>query len=266
MKRIIPFLLLALVLAACHEDNSTVLLSGPQFAKDGPGKPDKPPKPDNPAERQITLCAKQAVVDEINGIQEPWPDDYAGWNGPEIGSSGPSCGVDESTQAGEYGPSGTFTYMSEGPELEWKFRGEGFVPPIRGWAYGYHHYVLIYYPDPWPGRDLVCLGDGKASGSGRLTLQGSHDFGGTITDGKVWIVRKNWVDCTGTDEKDPYWANPEGVPRLTNDRNDNGDADATETRLWCYPPTCGYDEGDLAYDWLFEATGQDLVNYTDTGG
>ena len=72
------------------------------------------------------------------------------------------------------------------------------------------------------------------------------------------------MDCSGYDVNEPYWDNPEGVPRLTNNRNDVDPTDATETRLWCDPPWCHYDFGELAYDWLFEKTGEDLITYIDT--
>ncbi len=168
-------------------------------------------------------------------------------------------------------PDGTFTYTTEGPELEWEFEGRGFVPPNRI-AGTYHHYVLVYYADPWPGTNLVCLagsGDpfisepwiGVPFTGDSLSLSGSHDFGMNINDGKIWIVRRDWVDCTGYDQQDPPWTNLDRVPRLTNDRNEDGEADATETRRDC--PSCDYGEGVLAYDWLFETA---LINYHDTDG
>jgi hypothetical protein len=216
---------------------------------------------------EVQLCAKQVVVEEINGIQEPWLIEDAGWTGPAINSTEPGCGVSDS----EWAPHGTFTYTPEGPEFEWKFEGEGFVTP---WVSGiYHQYVLVYYPDPWPGTNLVCLagsGDpfitepwiGVPFTGDSLTLSGSHDFGMDLNDGKIWIVRRDWVDCTGREVNDPPWANLYRVPRLTNDRNDDGEADATETRRECYP-RCDYGDGWLVYDWLFETA---LINYRYTPG
>ena len=216
---------------------------------------------------EVVLCAKQVVVEEINGIQEPFRDGSGDWTGPDINSTEPGCGGSDS----EFRPYGTFTYTPEGPELEWKFEGTGFVTPLLG---TYHHYVLVYYADPWPGENLVCLagrGDpfvtepwiGVPFNGDSLSLSGSHDFGMDISDGEIWIVRRDWVDCTGyeADEGDPPWANDEHVPRLTNDRNDDGEPDATETRRDC--SACEYGQGWLAYDWLFETA---LINYHDTDG
>jgi hypothetical protein len=200
---------------------------------------------------EIQLCAKQAVVDEINSIQEPWPVDSGGWTGPEVNSTDPSCGFTNSPWA----PYGTFTYTPEGPDFEWEFQGQGFVPT----GSTYHHYLLVYYPDPWPGRDLVCLADGIPDRQGTFSLSGSWTYAPDVIDGKIWIVRRDWVDCTGYEVNDPPWANLDRVPRLTNDRNDDGEGDATETLRDC--STCDYGEGMLAYDWLFETA---RINYRST--
>jgi hypothetical protein len=228
---------------------------------------------------EVQLCAKQAVVEEINNIQEPWPVDDAGWTGPVITSTEPGCGVTDAPWA----PYGTFTYMPEGPELEWEFEGHGFVPrnPTNGIN---HQYILVYSPDPWPGRNLVCLPqhdwtpdcgvDGlgcerwvRPGTQGNLTIEGSYDFGTDLNDAKIWVVRAGWVDCTGNgaEVRDPpyrIWVNDERVPRLTNDYNDDGEADATGTTRTCWPG-CDWDERILAYDWLFETA---RINYRDTDG
>jgi hypothetical protein len=197
----------------------------------------------------IELCAKQGVVEEINDIQEPWPEDYAGWEGPVINSTSPACGVQ-----GFYAPRGTFTYTTAGPELDFEFHGEGFVPQTE---IGVHAHMLVYYPDPWPGRGLVCLGGGLADPEGTLRIERVVNLGRDLSNAKIWIVRDDWVDCSGDEANDPFWENPDRVPRLTNDRNDDGRSDATETLLWCRPD-CDYGGGNLAYDWLFETA---LINY-----
>jgi hypothetical protein len=223
---------------------------------------------------EIQLCAKQGVIEEINGIQEPWPLNDADWSGPVVNSTEPECGVTD----GQFTPHGTFTYTPEGPELEWEFTGEGFVPPnVENGTR--HNYVLVYYPDPWPGRNLVCLAGRGDPGvpdtygpndylipdlEGNLSGDGSHDFGRDLTGAKIWIVRRDWVDCTGFEAigDEPPWVNDKPVARLTNDRNDDGEADATITLRHCWP-YCDLDEAVLAYDWLFETA---RINYRDTDG
>ena len=80
-------------------------------------------------------------------------------------------------------------------------------------------FTLVYYPDPWPGKNLVCLGSGKTDGAGYIKIAGSKAF----TDGegnptglpmkydanfnpiapsgsagaKVWLVASEDVTCTG---------------------------------------------------------------------
>jgi hypothetical protein len=210
---------------------------------------------------QVLLCAKQRVVDEINQIQEI---DKRSWEGPVVNSTRWSCHVADSPLR----PVGTFTYRVAGPQFEWSFEGGGFLPYSPTAIY--HRYVAILYPDPWPGRRLVCLdlvrNNITPDETGRLRLSGSVDLGRDLVNAKIWIVRRHWVDCSGHDYdidiNDVPWPNHDGVPRLTNDRNQDGRGDASETLHWC-SPNCGWGNADLAYDWLFETA---LVNYRDTDG
>jgi hypothetical protein len=57
------------------------------------------------------------------------------------------------------------TYNLAGPTFEFVFNGKGLVP-------GYE-YTLMYYPDPWPGKGLICLGSGIANEGGNVHLAGS---------------------------------------------------------------------------------------------
>lgn len=225
----------------------------------------------------IYLCAKQPVVEEINGIDEPWPEDDPSWSGPIVNSTDPDCGVWSS----EYSPHGIFRYKTEGPRFEWEFEGEGFVPTVLyyvddNWTvFVRHRYRVIIYPDPWPGLNLVCLGEGRPSVSpeGVLSLSGSSDLHGDLTNAKIWIVGSSmeggaddvvdFVDCTGRGAS-YYWTNGYGVPRLTNDRTNNGVTDATKSghHCWGRPLWCMWPEFTFYYDWLFETA---LVNYHDTG-
>jgi hypothetical protein len=219
---------------------------------------------------EVELCAKQAVLEEINAIQEPWPNDDANWTGPQVNSTIPACGVQDYADT----PHGTLRYYPEGPRFDWEFDGVDFVPwTTDETGYRYHQYVLVFMPgESWPGRNLVCLkgagdpatgvGDWIANDSGQLTGTGSYNFGADLTDARFWIVRRDWVDCTGHDNNTPQWTNLGDSPRLTNDRNDDGQAEASETLIFC-SPNCDYGEGELTYDWAFETA---LVNYHDTDG
>ncbi len=54
----------------------------------------------------------------------------------------------------------TFDFVFNGHELE------------AGWDY-----TLIYYPDPWPGDGLICLGFGTTNDGGNVNIKGSFDTG-----------------------------------------------------------------------------------------
>jgi hypothetical protein len=281
MKRSIPFLLLAFATAACQDQGPRGPADDPLFAKD---KNCDDPKWENhpsctggggPAvpTAQATLCAKQAVIEQINGdVWRANREDFWQFNGgaiidgENVGSTGEDCGIaDEDVPLT---PSGTFTYTPEGPVFEWEFKGAGFPKPERGPAYGAHRYVLIIYDNPWPGgTGLKCLSSGIydeaaiPNGKGRLTLQGTTELNEPLVDAKIWIVRWAWVDCASGQLRNdavnpgspppqswPFWP-AEPIP------------DATYS-LWGPYWNDGY--GMFAYDWLFEATVGDLVNYIDT--
>jgi len=65
-------------------------------------------------------------------------------------------------------------------------------------------YTLIYYPDPWPGAGLICLGEGTTDAKGRIHINGTADTGDLpkdfddnyLLDGaKIWLVLSDDVDC-----------------------------------------------------------------------
>ena len=62
-------------------------------------------------------------------------------------------------------------------------------------------YTLIYYPDPWPGSGLICLGSGTANDYADVHIMGRVDTGdlpaeADENDGaKIWLVLSNDVDC-----------------------------------------------------------------------
>jgi len=62
-------------------------------------------------------------------------------------------------------------------------------------------YTLIYYPDPWPGTGLICLGSGTVNEEGDIHIAESVDTGDLpiATDenlgAKIWLVLSDDVDC-----------------------------------------------------------------------
>lgn len=63
---------------------------------------------------------------------------------------------------------GQMKYNLLGPEFRFSFQGKNLVPDMD--------YTLLYYPDPWPGENLVCLGSQKANDKGNLQIHGEHQF------------------------------------------------------------------------------------------
>lgn len=90
---------------------------------------------------------------------------------------------------------GKMKYNLAGPTFNFVFNGHGLE---AGSAY-----TLIYYQDPWPGSDLICLGDGTVNDYGDIHIMGSVDTGdlpaekdGNYPDGaKIWLVLSDDVDC-----------------------------------------------------------------------
>ena len=93
----------------------------------------------------------------------------------------------------EGGAWGKMTYNLSGPEFAFVFNGHGLNSG--------DDYTLIYYPDPWPGKGLICLGSTTATGDGDVHIMGSVDTGGLPAaydenDGaKIWLVLSDDVDC-----------------------------------------------------------------------
>ncbi len=95
----------------------------------------------------------------------------------------------------EDGSWGKMTYNTSGSELKYVFNGHQLVAG--------QDYVLIYYPDPWPGEGLICLGTGRVDENGNLHLRGPIDTGDLPAEnddnypdgGKIWLVLLDDVDC-----------------------------------------------------------------------
>lgn len=102
----------------------------------------------------------------------------------------------------EGGMWGKMKYNLSGPTFDFVFNGHGL--PIG------QEFTLIYYPDPWPGNGLICLGSGIVvedgilgtdEGSGNIHIKGSVDTGSLPiesdeNDGaKIFLVPSGDVDC-----------------------------------------------------------------------
>ena len=110
----------------------------------------------------------------------------------------------------EDGAWGKMTYPLEGPNFKFVFNGHGLEPETG--------YTLIYYPDPWPGTRLICLGAATSNRGGNVHIAGSQETGdlpiandlnhpdnpgheacienSTCIEGaKIWLVLSSDVDC-----------------------------------------------------------------------
>ena len=64
---------------------------------------------------------------------------------------------------------GKMKYNICGQEFDFVFNGYDLKPGGE--------YVLVYYHDPWPGKDLLCLGSDKADEAGNIHLAGYMETG-----------------------------------------------------------------------------------------
>lgn len=89
---------------------------------------------------------------------------------------------------------GKMTYNLSGPRFKFVFNGHDLVPG--------EDYTLIYYPDPWPGNGLICLGESRANDEGNVHIRESVDTGDLPADydiaplggAKIWLVLSDDVD------------------------------------------------------------------------
>jgi hypothetical protein len=105
---------------------------------------------------------------------------------------------------------GRMSYNLWGPTFNFVFHGRRLAPG--------EEYTLIYYPDPWPGENLICLGSGTANKGGNLLIKGREDIGTSLpaeydanwtpcgenapadclsgaVGAKIWLVLTSDVDC-----------------------------------------------------------------------
>jgi hypothetical protein len=95
----------------------------------------------------------------------------------------------------EDGAWGKMKYNLSGETLDFVFNGHNLDAGVD--------YTLIYYPNPWPGNGLICLGSGTVNEDGNIHIKNSVDTGdmpiaGDINNGaKIWLVLSGDVDCDG---------------------------------------------------------------------
>jgi hypothetical protein len=88
----------------------------------------------------------------------------------------------------EHGAWGKMKYTPVGTELQFNFQAHKLLP--EQW------YSLIYYPDPWPGYELIILAETMSDSDGNLQIKDSIDsgdlprsFDDNYLDGaKIWLV------------------------------------------------------------------------------
>jgi len=106
---------------------------------------------------------------------------------------------------------GQMHYNLVGDTFSYSFQGKRLVPESD--------YTLIYYPDPWPGSNLMCLGNGTSNPAGNLQIHGEKEIltglptpddanfyaGGETAVGpsgavgaKIWLVLSADVQCNST--------------------------------------------------------------------
>ena len=107
-----------------------------------------------------------------------------------------------------------------GDKFKFSFEGRGLPPETD--------YTLIYYPDPWPGTGLICLGSGKTTPptikgkkkekekGGKIEIHGNVDIGTSLpasydanftpispsgaVGAKIWLVLSADVKCDATSQ------------------------------------------------------------------
>ena len=97
----------------------------------------------------------------------------------------------------EDGAWGKMKYNLSGETFDFVFNGHGLEPGL--------HYHIIYYPDPWPGEGLICLGGSTVNEDGDVHIAVSFDIDDLPfpTDenypegAKIWLVKTSDLRCGG---------------------------------------------------------------------
>ena len=118
---------------------------------------------------------------------------------------------------------GRLNYSLWGPKFKFSFEGKRLLPK--------KNYTLIYFPDPWPGEGLICLGNGKSNKAGNINIKGDRDIGTSLpakvlnitgkadvadanfnpispsgaVGAKIWLVQTEDVDCGNGTSKMLNW-------------------------------------------------------------
>jgi len=93
----------------------------------------------------------------------------------------------------EGGAWGKMKYNQSGSTFDFVFNGHDLDAGVD--------YTLIYYPDPWPGTGLICLGSGTVNEEGDVHIAESVNTGDLPACGdpnigaKIWLVLSDDVDC-----------------------------------------------------------------------
>ncbi len=106
---------------------------------------------------------------------------------------------------------GQMRYNLLGDEFNFSFEGKKVLPETD--------YTLIYYPDPWPGMGLICLGSSTSNHAGNLQINGKLAMTSGLpapydknfnpvepsgaTGAKIWLVSSADVKCENSGDIDP---------------------------------------------------------------
>ena len=107
----------------------------------------------------------------------------------------------ETWECVEDGAWGKMTYRLSGPEFRFVFNGHGLESDSM--------YTLIYYPDPWPGEGLICLGEAVADEYGDVHINArvnTCDLPAPYDENegaKIWLVLSDDIDCEGSELEGP---------------------------------------------------------------
>lgn len=118
---------------------------------------------------------------------------------------------------------GQMQYNLLGDEFKFSFQGKKLLPDTD--------YTLIYYPDEWPGKGLICLGSNTANADGNMQIHGKlaipsglpapydKNFNPIAPSGavgaKIWLVLSADVKCESSGEIDPETGLPADPAQMT---------------------------------------------------
>jgi len=191
--------------AAAYDPNSPEEGIVLKRKSDPPGNPDNPGKPKGPDKPKDVSPKEDPGPPEDPGKDNDNKDRPKGPSGPSGGSNTGHLYLfakdPETWEIIEGGPWGKMKYNLSGKTFKFVFNGHQLIP--KG------EYVLIYYPDPWPGQGLICIGSGVANKGGNVHITGKFDTGTDLPaegdenfeDGaKIWLVLAADVECGTIDD------------------------------------------------------------------